>query len=247
MLDVGNLTSYTHTVNFTENTTYFVTVIPYNSVGNATNCTESSFTTETVAVVPNCITITNPTDTAIDVSISEMITWNTAASATGYFINIGTTSGGTELVNMLDVGNVTSYTHTADFTENTTYFITVIPYNSVGNATNCTEISFTTEEELFVDETKYVISPDGDGITEYWEIVGIENHPENTVSIYNRWGDLVFEVKGYNNSSRVFNGLANRMSKFGANELPEGTYFFNLNISGIHNFKKLKGYLILKR
>ncbi|WP_155959412.1 gliding motility-associated C-terminal domain-containing protein, partial [Flavobacterium succinicans] len=27
----------------------------------------------------------------------------------------------------------------------------------------------------------------------------MENYPENTVEIYNRWGVLVFEVEGYDN------------------------------------------------
>ncbi|EZH73046.1 hypothetical protein ATO12_18700 [Aquimarina atlantica] len=97
------------------------------------------------------------------------------------------------------------------------------------------------------DQTRYGFSPDGDGINEYWEIHNIENYPNNKVSIYNRWGDIVFEVEGYNNTSRVFRGIANRKRSLGGDKLPEGTYFFNINIEGSHNLKKQTGFLVLKR
>jgi gliding motility-associated-like protein len=97
------------------------------------------------------------------------------------------------------------------------------------------------------DLTKYGFSPDGDGINEYWEIYGIENYPNNTVSIYNPWGDLVFQTDGYNNTSKAFRGVANRKRKVGGDTLPEGTYFFIIKIEGDHNLKKQKGYVVLKR
>ncbi|PKV49898.1 gliding motility-associated-like protein [Aquimarina sp. MAR_2010_214] len=97
------------------------------------------------------------------------------------------------------------------------------------------------------DQTRYGFSPDGDGINEYWEIYNIENYPDNKVLIYNRWGDIVFEVEGYNNTSRVFRGIANRKRSLGGDKLPEGTYFFNIKIEGSHNLKKQTGFLVLKR
>ncbi|WP_194766348.1 BspA family leucine-rich repeat surface protein [Tamlana sp. I1] len=97
------------------------------------------------------------------------------------------------------------------------------------------------------DETKYGFSPNGDGVNDYWEIHGIEQYPKNKVSIFNRWGDLVFETEGYNNSSKVFRGIANRKRQLGADALPEGTYFFNIKIEGQHHLKKETGFLVLKR
>ncbi|WP_108867035.1 gliding motility-associated C-terminal domain-containing protein [Aquimarina aquimarini] len=97
------------------------------------------------------------------------------------------------------------------------------------------------------DKTRYGFSPDGDGINEYWEIYGIENYPNNRVLIYNRWGDLVYEIEGYNNTSKVFRGIANRKRSLGGDKLPEGTYFFNIKINGPHNLKKETGFLVLKR
>ncbi|GAA0716142.1 hypothetical protein GCM10009430_11530 [Aquimarina litoralis] len=248
-LDVGNVTTYDLPADLPENTQIFVTIIPYNSVGDATGCTEESFTTETLATIPGCTSLSSPLNGAADVSIATDLSWNTTTDATGYLISVGTSSGGADIINNEDVGNATTYELQADLPENTQIFVTIIPYNTVGDATGCTEQSFITERLVVAieDDTKYGFSPDGDGINEFWEIDGIENYPENVVSIYNRWGDMVFEISGYNNTSRVFRGTANRLTNLGGGELPEGTYFFNIRIANPNSLKKLKGFLVLKR
>ncbi|WP_343613736.1 HYR domain-containing protein [Flavobacterium sp.] len=97
------------------------------------------------------------------------------------------------------------------------------------------------------DETKYGFSPNNDGINDFWEIDGITDYPENEVLIYSRWGDLVYQTKGYNNATNVFSGIANKSRNLGANQLPEGTYFFEIRVNQPNHLKKLKGYLVLKR
>lgn len=92
---------------------------------------------------------------------------------------------------------------------------------------------------------KYGISPDNDGFNDVWILDGIEQYPDNKVSIFNRWGNLVFQMDGYNNTSRVFNGQANRLSSLGSGQLPEGTYFFKLQLSGDED--ELKGFIVIKR
>ncbi|TSE08869.1 gliding motility-associated C-terminal domain-containing protein [Aquimarina algiphila] len=131
----------------------------------------------------------------------------------------------------------------ANPTETTTY--TLLFTGSDGcTAEDMVTVFVTPLEE---DQTRYGFSPDDDGINEYWEINGIDNYPNNKVLIYNRWGDLVFEVDGYNNTSRVFRGIANRKRSLGGDKLPEGTYFFDIKIEGAHNLKKETGFLVLKR
>jgi len=44
-----------------------------------------------------------------------------------------------------------------------------------------------------------------DGI---FQIYNIESYPDNTVNVYNRWGVLVFETKGYDNDSNAFRGIS---------------------------------------
>ncbi|WP_340198605.1 BspA family leucine-rich repeat surface protein [Ascidiimonas sp. W6] len=245
-LDVGIVTSYDIPIDLPEDTEIFVTIIPYNGVGAATGCVEESFTTETILTVPSCTVLTTPLDGAIDVSISTDLTWNAISNVDGYRLTVGTTSGGNDIVDNLDVGNITSYNIPIDLPEDTEIFVTIIPYNGVGAATGCVEESFTIEFTL-ADETKYGFSPDNNGINDFWEIKGIENFPNNVVTIYNRWGDMVFKVKGYDNGSRVFRGDANQKTNMGAGRLPSGTYFFDIQIEGNHNLRKTKGYVVIKR
>nr|WP_315239713.1 HYR domain-containing protein [uncultured Flavobacterium sp.] len=127
--------------------------------------------------------------------------------------------------------------------QTTTYTVTFINEDGCDIEDSVT-VSVISNEK---DNTKYGISPNNDGINDFWSIDGIENFPENKVSIYNSWGDLVFQTKGYNNSTNFFTGKANKSTNLGANELPEGTYFFEINVDKPNHFKKLKGYLVLKR
>jgi len=97
----------------------------------------------TAGSVPNCTTLTNPVNGATDVSLDGNITWNTSTDATGYNLTVGTTTGGDDVLTTTDVGDVTTY-NIGTLTEGLTYFVSVIPYNFTGDATGCTEESFTT-------------------------------------------------------------------------------------------------------
>ena len=91
--------------------------------------------------------------------------------------------------------------------------------------------------------TYNAISPNDDNknpafILKYIE--AIEETKNNKVSIFNRWGDLVWEGINYNNTSVVFTGT----NKNG-NELPSGTYFYKIEFAS--GRKTDSGYLSLKR
>ncbi len=86
-------------------------------------------------------------------------------------------------------------------------------------------------------------SPNGDTRNDFFQIDYIDLFPDtqnNRVTIYNRWGDVVFEISNYDNQTRVFTGL----NKNG-NELPSGTYFFKLDFASGRPGKT--GYLSLRK
>ncbi|WP_449387984.1 choice-of-anchor J domain-containing protein [Chryseobacterium lineare] len=93
---------------------------------------------------PSCTTITSPTNGAIGVNPDGILNWNMIPAANGYKVRVGTTPGGNDIVNNVDAGNVLTYNITGNLNTNTMYYATVIPYNSIGDATGCSEISFTT-------------------------------------------------------------------------------------------------------
>jgi gliding motility-associated-like protein len=47
-------------------------------------------------------------------------------------------------------------------------------------------------------------SPNNDGVNDSWELRGIETYPEAEVTIYNRWGTVIFYSRGY---SKPFDAL----------------------------------------
>ena len=251
ILDAEDVTGTTFDLpaDLPENTQIFVTLVPYNAVGDAIGCTEESFTTETVATVPSCTSLSAPLNAATGVSVATDLNWNAVANADGHYLTVGTTAGGDEIVPRTDLGILTNYSFMADLPYGQELFVTITPYNALGEAENCSIESFVTEEEPEMEKvaSKYGFSPDGDGVNEFWEINGIEAYPENTVYIYNRWGDLVFKIEGYNNADNVFNGQANQLMGLGANQLPEGTYFFTIILPGNHNLQTTKGFVVLKR
>lgn len=86
------------------------------------------------------------------------------------------------------------------------------------------------------------ISADGDERNTIMRISNITLFPKNVVSIFNRWGDKVFEVKGYDNDQKAFRGESNIG---GTKELPADTYFYVIDLG--NGSSLVNGYLSLKR
>ncbi|MBK8724351.1 MAG: gliding motility-associated C-terminal domain-containing protein [Saprospiraceae bacterium] len=63
------------------------------------------------------------------------------------------------------------------------------------------------------------ISPNKDGVNDVFYIKGIENFPQNKVSIFNRWGHLIQSYENYKNDTG-WKGLWNNEA------VPNGTYFY---------------------
>ncbi|WP_188507229.1 gliding motility-associated C-terminal domain-containing protein, partial [Parapedobacter pyrenivorans] len=241
-----NGTTYNHATDWEENTTYYVTVVPYNAAGEADGCIEISFTTTTLLVAPECTTIIRPRDGESSISLNDGIAWTAVEGAEGYYVAIGTTPSGSDLVDA-DIVVGTTYHPKIDFKENTPYYIRVIPFNAAGEATSCSELRFLIIPDTRIQRTKYGISPNGDGINDNWQIDGIERHPENSVAVFSRWGDLVFFLKDYDNQSKVFDGKANKLTRLGGGILPAGTYFFVIEYKEDNTLKKIEGMLVIKR
>jgi gliding motility-associated-like protein len=74
------------------------------------------------------------------------------------------------------------------------------------------------------------ITPNGDNKNDVWWIDNIELFPENTVQIFNRWGNEVWVGTNYDNGEVIWEGL----NRLGA-EMPDATYFYVAKITGIDN------------
>jgi gliding motility-associated-like protein/uncharacterized repeat protein (TIGR01451 family) len=83
-------------------------------------------------------------------------------------------------------------------------------------------------------------SPNADGINDLFVIRGILYYPNNTIVIYNRWGDKVFEASSYQNT---WDGKTSMGLQVGGDKLPVGTYFYILDLGD--NSAVIKGTIYL--
>ena len=77
-------------------------------------------------------------------------------------------------------------------------------------------------------------SPNNDGVNDVWVISGIDVSP-NKVTIYDRWGNEVWDGENYNNTSVVWSGK-NKNNE----ELTAGTYFYMIKVK---DQKAVKGWV----
>ncbi|MNS55498.1 hypothetical protein D3C72_883340 [compost metagenome] len=93
------------------------------------------------------------------------------------------------------------------------------------------------------------ISPNGDTLNEFFKIEGIDCYPNNSVEIYNRWGVLVFDAQGYDNTNKVFRGISEgRATVKKSEELPDGTYYYVLKyVDADGKSREKASYLYINR
>jgi gliding motility-associated-like protein len=94
--------------------------------------------------------------------------------------------------------------------------------------------------DLFIPDG---FSPNGDGVNDVFVITGLEGFPDHTFTIFNRWGNKVFEAAPYNND---WDGTSHFGITIGGDDLPVGTYFYILEL-GDGETEALKGYIYLNR
>ena len=85
-------------------------------------------------------------------------------------------------------------------------------------------------------------TPNGDGVNDSFVIKGLETYPNNELKVFNRWGNLVYSKKGYDNS---WNGNNGGKGLYIGKELPDGTYYFIIDLRD--GSKPKTGYVIIKR
>ena len=93
------------------------------------------------------------------------------------------------------------------------------------------------------------MSANGDDKNDYFHIVGIENYPDNQVTIYNRNGEKVFTISHYDNRQKVFKGIVEgEVSLPNAAHLPQDTYFYLIEYYDENRqLQRQIGWLYLKR
>jgi gliding motility-associated-like protein len=71
------------------------------------------------------------------------------------------------------------------------------------------------------------ITPDGDGVNDVFEILGLENFGKSSLQIFNRWGSSVFKSSHYQHD---WDGTCKEKGVINGETLPVGTYYYILEL-----------------
>ncbi len=155
---------------------------------------------------PGCTDLLSPVGLAV--GLGESLVWNAIAGADGYILDIGTTSGGTDILSQQDVGNEVSYAPGA-WPLASTIYVQITPYNEFGQASGCSEFQFETVlvgiNEFGIVENDFLIypNPSNDGIIQL-EINSSNRIETKDIEIYDMTGRRIdVEITSSNSAQGV--------------------------------------------
>jgi len=99
--------------------------------------------------------------------------------------------------------------------------------------TNQVQIIVETNNEFYTG-----ISPNGDGVNDWWNIPMLNCYPSNTVLITNRWGSEVWNGTNYDNVNVRWAG-----QDMNGTDLADGTYYYIIR----YNNTEKRGWVFIKR
>ncbi|MBA2612661.1 MAG: gliding motility-associated C-terminal domain-containing protein [Bacteroidetes bacterium] len=190
-------------------------------------------------IINGCTSSVTPI-TANYYSVIAGINSSTISGATPLSIQFTNTSTGINTSNSVswtfgDGTGVNSYDASNVFTEPGTYTVTLIISNGLCSDTTQTVITVNVATIVIPE----VFTPNGDTKNDVFDIKNIDFFPGNELQVFNRWGNVVYRMKGYNNT---WDGSSNVNEKTGSGKLPTGTYFYLLTL-GDNDKQIFRGFI----
>ncbi len=117
--------------------------------------------------------------------------------------------------------------------QTTTYMVTA---TSASGCSQTASITIQVRDDFQAVQATNILTPNGDGVNDFWVVANIDAYPNNTVQVFDRAGRILFTKKGYNNT---WDGTVN------GQPLAEGTYYYIIDF-GTGKLKQ-KGFITLIR
>lgn len=115
----------------------------------------------------------------------------------------------------------TSYYFTQSNTPSSASYVVIVTDQCLYHDTVTVEIS-TVDCDVLVPN---VVTPNGDGVNDYFKIRGLENFSGSSLTVFNRWGNKIYANDDYKNDWKP--------------NVVDGTYFYIINVS---DGRKFNGY-----
>jgi gliding motility-associated-like protein/uncharacterized repeat protein (TIGR01451 family) len=192
-------------------------------------------------IVFTIVATNNGPISATGVTVSDIMesgyTYVSSTTTTGNYVS----STGVWTIGNMPVGASETLTITVTVNPTGSYVstVTIVGNEPDGDTGNNTSTIVTYLTDFFIPEG---FSPNGDAINDLFVIRGILYYPENSIMIFNRWGNKVFEANPYQNT---WDGRSSIGIRVGGDELPSGTYFYILNLGD--GSPVIKGTIYLNR
>jgi gliding motility-associated-like protein len=188
---------------------------------NITGCSS----TQTVSVNSTTVNAAFNPDVTIGAPPLTVVFTNQSTGAITYSWNFGN-------------GTSTQTNPTNVFSSPGTYTVVLVSMN--GACTSTAEVVIKVNEKI--GTVPEVFTPNGDGHNDVFEIKGLDSYPNNSLQIFNRWGNPVYFAKPYKND---WDGTPNTAGKTGTSKLPTATYFYILDL-GDDDKTILRGFIQLQ-
>jgi gliding motility-associated-like protein len=118
----------------------------------------------------------------------------------------------------------------AELTETATY--SVLVSNSFGSSVTLSITIEVMEDYNLVASN--LVSPNGDGVNDNWQIENLNNYPNNELVISDRNNNILYRQKNYSN---------NWDGQYNGSILPSGTYYYLLTFNSGASVKR--GYITI--
>ncbi len=120
-----------------------------------------------------------------------------------------------------------------------TYTVTLVSMN--GACTSTADIVIVVKNSIGI--IPEIFTPNGDGKNDVFDIPGLDSYPNNSLQIFNRWGNPVYTAKPYKND---WDGSPNTAGKTGSSKLPTSTYFYILDLGTGEASDIIRGFIQLQ-
>lgn len=229
----GNVGSVLYWLSSTDNGATWNTIANTNSSQIYAGLTQSTWyqavvqsgvcAIDTTAYVSITVLAPSPVNAGTDTTITQGQTITLNGSGAGVPLWIPSTG----------LSSATVFNPAATPNNTTAYILTVTDIN---NCINADTVIITVNMLEYNGMISNLFTPNADGFNDFWYLQDILNFPDNEVTVYNIYGNQVYNKKAYTNDwAGTYNGA----------ELPDGTYYYVLKFD--NSDKIIKGSVDILR